>query len=50
MDVDDLTLNVISIEDLILLKKSAAEDRNSTKDTEDLNFLQKLKESGIKKK
>ena len=50
MDVDNLTLNVISIDDLILLKKSAAEDRNSTKDTGDLIFLQKLKESGIKKK
>ena len=49
-EVDNLTLNVISLDDLILLKKSAVQDRNSIRDTEDLSFLQKLKESGIKKK
>jgi len=49
-EVDNLTLNVISLDDLILLKKSAVQDRNSSRDTEDLSFLQKLKESGIKKK
>jgi hypothetical protein len=49
-NVDNLILNVISLEDLILLKKSAVKDRNSSRDTEDLSFLKKLKESRNKKK
>lgn len=49
-DIDNLTLNLISLEDLILLKDSAVKDRNSSRDTEDLSFLKKLKESMMKKK
>ena len=48
--IDNLTLNVISIDDLVLLKESAVQDRNSTRDIEDLSFLKKLKKSIFNKK
>ena len=48
--VDNLTLNVISLDDLILLKKSAVLNRNASRDSEDLSFLEKLKKARIKKK
>ncbi len=41
--VDGVMLNVIGIDDLILLKKNALRDRNSSRDQEDLNYLESLK-------
>lgn len=41
--IDGLTVNVVSLSDLILLKKAAVKDRDKARDTEDLIFLQKLK-------
>ena len=48
--VDGLTINIVSLDDLILLKKSAVKDRNSYRDVEDLNFLEKLKDTFLKNK
>ena len=42
--VDDLIINVISLDDLILLKKAALNDRNEPRDKEDLEFLLRRKE------
>lgn len=42
--VDGLQIKVISLEDLILLKEAAVKGRNKSRDSEDLSFLQKLKE------
>ena len=42
--IDDLQINVVSLEDLILLKKAAVKGRNKARDSEDLTFLQKLKD------
>lgn len=42
--VDDLIINVISLDDLILLKKAALNDRNEPRDKEDLEFLLLRKE------
>jgi predicted nucleotidyltransferase len=42
--VDGLHIYVISLEDLILLKQAAVKGRNKSRDSEDLTFLQKLKE------
>lgn len=42
--VDDVLINVISMEDLTLLKHSAVKDRDKSRDLEDLMFLKKLKE------
>ncbi|HYG39821.1 MAG TPA: nucleotidyltransferase [Cytophagales bacterium] len=41
--IDNLHINVISLEDLILLKKAAIKGRSKARDTEDLTFLQKLR-------
>ncbi len=41
--VDGVSINVISLDDLILLKKAAVKGRDKPRDTEDLKFLQKLK-------
>ena len=41
--VDDFTINVIDLDDLIILKKSALTDRTVARDAEDLTFLQRLK-------
>ncbi|MEM9896944.1 MAG: nucleotidyltransferase [Bacteroidota bacterium] len=41
--VDDLEIRVISLDDLILLKEAAQKGRSLARDSEDLNFLQKLK-------
>lgn len=43
--VDGLHINVVSLEDLILLKQAAVKGRNKSRDSEDLTFLQKLKEN-----
>ncbi len=43
--VDGLNINVVSLEDLILLKQAAVKGRNKSRDSEDLTFLQKLKEN-----
>lgn len=42
--VDGLQINVVSLEDLIQLKKAAVKGRNKSRDSEDLIFLQKLKD------
>lgn len=42
-EVNGLKIKVISLDDLILLKKSAIEGRSSSRDREDLSFLEKLK-------
>lgn len=49
--VDAIEINVIDLDDLILLKKAAAKERNYTRYSEDLSFLEKLKskKSGGKK-
>lgn len=41
--VDGLKIKVISLEDLILLKKAAKIGRSKARDSEDLSFLEKLK-------
>ena len=41
--VDGLNIRVISLDDLILLKKAAIRDRSKARDSEDLSFLQKVK-------
>ena len=43
VQVDNLWINVISLDDLVLLKQAAIKDRNESKDLEDLSFLEKLK-------
>lgn len=43
--VDGELLNVVSLDDLILLKKAAVKDRNQARDSEDLTFLEKLKKN-----
>jgi predicted nucleotidyltransferase len=43
--VDGELLNVISLDDLILLKKAAIRGRNQPRDTEDLTFLEKIKKT-----
>lgn len=46
--IDGLTVNIVSLNDLILLKKAADKDRDKTRDAEDLSFLQKLKNKNRK--
>ena len=41
--VDEVSINVMDIDDLILLKKAAIKGRSKSRDTEDLSFLEKLK-------
>ncbi len=41
--VDGLNIRVVSLDDLILLKKAATKGRSKARDSEDLNFLEKLK-------
>jgi hypothetical protein len=43
MQVDDLSVPVVDLDDLILLKHAAVKGRNKARDSEDLSFLQKLK-------
>lgn len=38
-----IQINVVSLEDLILRKKAAVKNRNKSRDSEDLAFLQMLK-------
>jgi predicted nucleotidyltransferase len=45
VQIDELPLRVVSLDDLILLKKAAVKGRNKARDSEDLTFLQKLKAS-----
>lgn len=45
VNVDNLPIRVVSLDDLILLKKAAVKGRNKTRDSEDLSFLKKLKAS-----
>ncbi len=42
--IDNIKLNIASIEDMILLKQAAVKDRNEARDKEDLEFLKKKKE------
>lgn len=41
--IDGLEMNLISLDDLILLKQAAKKDRNKSRDIEDLSFLERLK-------
>lgn len=41
--IDGIDMNVVDLDDLILLKKAAKQNRNKPRDTEDLTFLEKLK-------
>ena len=41
--VDNVTINVVDLDDLILLKKAAVKGRNNFRDSEDLSFLEQLK-------
>lgn len=42
--VDGLEIRVASVDDLIILKKAAQKGRSKARDSEDLTFLQKLKD------
>jgi len=42
--IDNVAINIIGLDDLILLKKAAVNDRNKSRDQEDLTFLQRLKD------
>lgn len=48
--IGDLEIKVVSIDDLILLKQAAVKGRDKERDTEDLNFLRRLKETLQSKK
>ena len=41
--VDEISINVVGLDDLILLKKAAIKDRNKSRGLEDLTFLEMLK-------
>jgi len=41
--VDGLDIRVVGLDDLILLKRAAVQDRSKARDSEDLTFLEKLK-------
>lgn len=45
VNADNILIRVVSLDDLILLKKAALKDRNKARDSEDLSFLEKLKSS-----
>ncbi len=38
-NIDGIKVNVVSLDDLVLLKKAAVKGRNKPRDKEDLNFL-----------
>ena len=46
--VDGLQINVVSLEDLILLKKAAAKNRNKSRDSEDLAYFTNAKKEDLK--
>ena len=41
--IDDVSINVIDLDDLILLKRAAVKGRQKSRDAEDLDFLEKLR-------
>lgn len=43
--VDEVQIKVVSLDDLILLKKAAVSGRDKSRDSEDLSFLTRLKNS-----
>ncbi|UJP65781.1 hypothetical protein IPZ59_03930 [Mongoliitalea daihaiensis] len=47
--MDGLQIKVVSLDDLILLKQAAVRGRDKERDNEDLNFLNRLKETLRKK-
>ena len=47
--VDGIEINVVDLDDLILLKQNAIQERSKARDQEDLTFLQKLKKRLSKK-
>ncbi|MEO9871929.1 nucleotidyltransferase [Ekhidna sp.] len=47
--VDNVDINVVDLDDLIILKKSAIKDRKKARDEEDLTFLERLKSRLSKK-
>jgi len=48
--IDNIVVNIVSVDDLLLLKKSAIRDRSKSRDIDDLNFLEKLVASIAKRK
>lgn len=48
--IGDLEIKVVSLDDLILLKQAAVKGRDKDRDTEDLNFLRRIKEELQSKK
>ena len=48
--IEDLEIKVVSLDDLILLKQAAVRGRDKERDSEDLNFLRRLKETIQSKK
>ena len=49
VQMDELSLRIVGLDDLILLKHAAVKGRSQARDTEDLSFLQKLK-AALRKK
>lgn len=48
-NIDGIDIKVVSLEDLVLLKKAAVNGRDQSRDREDLSFLQKLVQKLTKK-
>lgn len=48
--IDGQRINVVSLDDLILLKEAAVKGRNKERDREDLNFLKQFKVALNRKK
>ncbi len=48
--VDAIKINVIDLDDLIQLKKAAVKGRSNSRDSEDLSFLEKLKNKNESRK
>lgn len=49
-NIDGIDINVISLDDLILLKKEALKDRSKIRDQEDLSYLEKFKKMILRNK
>jgi len=45
INIDSIPVNVISLDDLIVLKKAAMKERNKARDSEDVFYLEKIKKN-----